>query len=113
MWPRPRRTTPSRPLGRRQFLPLAGPALRVPSVIGWRPRSAEAAPGSGGYVADVALLYGLFGFHLDGTLTQVVDPATGRCHVTAEEQGDGITNRVESRGLLLGGRWVPGPMEAS
>jgi hypothetical protein len=77
-------------------------------VVGRRPGSAEAATGSGGYVVDVALLYGAFGFHLDGTLTQTVDPAAGRYHVTAEGEGDGIANRVESRGLLRGGRWVPG-----
>lgn len=108
MWPRPPRTTPSRRLGRRQFLAFAWPALLVPFVVGRRPRSAEAATGSGGYVVDVALLYGVFGFHLDGTLTQMVDPATGRYHVTAEGQGDGIANRIESTGLLLRGRWVPG-----
>jgi hypothetical protein len=31
-------------------------------VVGRRPRSAEAATGSGGYVVDVDLLYGVFGF---------------------------------------------------
>src|SRR5689334_18456427 len=94
MWPRPPRTTPSRRLGRRQFLALAGPALLVPSVIGWRLRSAEAATGSGGYVVDVVLLYGVFGFHLDGTLTQTVDPATGRYQVTA--RGRGTASRIAS-----------------
>lgn len=38
----------------------------------------------------------------------VLPHRAGRGHVTAEGQGDGIANRVESRGLLLGGRWVPG-----
>lgn len=77
MWPRPPRTTPSRRLGRRQFLAFAWPAPFVPFVVGRRPRSVEAATESGGYVVDVDLLYGVFGFHLDGALTQMVDPATG------------------------------------
>jgi hypothetical protein len=37
-WPRPPHTTPSRRLGRRQFLAFAWPARLVPFVVGRRPR---------------------------------------------------------------------------
>jgi hypothetical protein len=36
-----------------------------------------------------------------------VDPAAGRYTVRIEGQGAGIANRIESNGVLRGGRWAP------
>jgi hypothetical protein len=82
--------------------------LLVPFAVplGWT--GAQAGTRRGGYVVDVKLLYGLFNVHLDGILTEVVDPTSGHYHVTADGRGDGIENRVESSGLLVSGRWAPG-----
>jgi hypothetical protein len=56
---------------------------------------------------DVSLLYGAFHLHLDGTLTEGVDRAAGRYVVAMAGEGEGITNRIESRGVRLEGRWAP------
>jgi len=103
---------PHRAIGRRQFLALALPALLVPFAAALGRKRAEAATRTGAYVVDVDLLYGVFGFHLDGVLTEVVDPTAGRYHVIAEGQGEGIATRVESSGLLLSGRWAPGEVHS-
>jgi len=99
-------------IGRRQFLalPLGALLLQLAASLG-RTR-AEAGTRTGAYVVDVKLLYGLFNVHLDGILTEVVDPMAGHYHVTADGQGDGIENRVESSGLLVSGRWAPSEAHA-
>src|SRR5207247_10612725 len=59
------------------------------------------------YPADVGILYGLLSFRLDGALSEAIDRAAGHYQVTIAGEGDGIANRLESRGRLLDGRWVP------
>src|SRR2546422_9085590 len=46
-------------------------------------------------------------FHLPGALEEAVDRAAGRYEIKAVGQGSKIQNRVESRGMLLDGRWAP------
>lgn len=96
-----------RAIGRRQFLALPLGALLTRLAVPSSRKMAEAATRTDAYAVDVALLYGVFRCHLDGTLTEVIDPAAGRYHVTADGQGDGIASRVESSGVLMGGRWAP------
>jgi hypothetical protein len=88
---------------RRQFLTLV---LGLVSLS--RPGAdAASAERTAPYVADVSLLYDLFSLHLTGTMHERVDPAAGRYTVRIEGQGAGIANRMESSGVLRGGRWAP------
>ncbi len=59
------------------------------------------------YVASVAILYGLLRFELNGTIDEWVDPGGGRYEVRISGQGTGISNRIESSGMLRDGRWTP------
>jgi hypothetical protein len=95
------------PIGRRHFLALTLGTLVVPLAAPLTRKGREARTRTGAYVVDVEFLYGMFSFHLDGMLTEVVDPTAGFYHVTAAGQGEGIANRAESSGLLLNGRWAP------
>ncbi len=97
-----------RQVTRRQFLALPL-AFLLPPVgglgRGWAATTSEARKGT--YTADVGILYGLLTFHLDGVLTEAIDRAGGRYDVSIAGEGDGIANRIESRGLLQDGRWAP------
>jgi hypothetical protein len=103
---------PRRIAGRREFLAFPLGALLVLLAGPSSQKAAAPTTRTGAYVVDVNLLYGVFSLHLDGILTEVVDPTAGRYHVTAEGQGDGVANRVESNGLLLNGRWAPGEVHS-
>ena len=96
------------PISRRRFLTLSLPLLLAP-VVALPRRLALAEPDfrKAPYAIDVGLLYGMLSFHLDGTLTEVVDRAAGRYEVKLAGEGAGIANRIESSGLLLDGRWTP------
>lgn len=95
---------------RRRFLSLPLALLLVPAALrrggggqAWaRPESRGAT-----YAVDVAILYGLLTFHMDGTLTEAVDRTDGRYDVKMAGEGDGIANRIESRGVIRDGRWTP------
>jgi hypothetical protein len=90
-------------LTRRQLLASAWAAVLLP------PRGARAAveQKTGTYTAEVELLYGVMSFRLTGTSEEAVDRARGRYAVKLAGQGDGITNAVESNGVLRAGRWAP------
>jgi len=59
------------------------------------------------YTAEVGILYGLLTFRLDGALSEAIDRVAGHYRVTVVGEGDGIANRLESRGFLQDGRWAP------
>jgi len=90
---------------RREFLTLPLAALLAP-LFG---RTASAAPDARNarYGADVSILYGMLTYRLEGTMSETVDRPGGRYEVTIVGEGDGIANRIESRGTLLEGRWAP------
>jgi hypothetical protein len=67
----------------------------------------ETAPRHTAYVVDVKILYGALTLHLDGMLTESVDRPAGRYTVTIVGEGNGIANRIESKGLLRDRRWTP------
>lgn len=94
-------------LSRRQFLTLPFVTLLAGAGLGSRWALGEPAARHVAYVVDVGLLYGLLNFHLDGDVTEAVDRSAGRYAVTMAGEGDGIANRIQSRGALLGGRWAP------
>ncbi len=95
------------PLSRRRFLTLPLALLLAPAALPWE--RARAAPDSrpGTYAVDVGILYGMLGYHLEGTLSETVDRAAGSYEVKIVGEGDGIANRIESSGVLLNGRWAP------
>ena len=95
-------------VSRRQFLALPLAVLLAP--VGWAGRgwAATTAEGrKGTFAADVGILHGLLTFRLVGVLTEEIDRAAGRYHVSITGEGDGIANRIESQGLLRDGRWAP------
>lgn len=93
--------------GRRQFLALLLGALLLPVAMPGSRIRAEGRTRAGAYVVEVTLLYGMLDLYLDGRFTEVVDPTAGRYRLIAAGRGDGIATRVESAGLLAGGRWAP------
>lgn len=98
------------PITRRRFLALPLTLLLAPVVLHPGPRGrawAQAESRKASYAVDVGILYGLLTFHMDGALTEAVDRATGRYDVKLAGQGDGIANRIESRGIIREGRWTP------
>ena len=90
-------------VNRRDFLTLLALAvLLAPARL-----ASEPVTRRGTFAADVGILYQMLTFQLKGDVQESVDRAGGRYHVTVSGQGDGIANRVESSGVLRGGRWVP------
>lgn len=64
-------------------------------------------PRKGEYAADIAILYGMFTLALAGPMDEVIDRDAGRYDVTIRGEGSRVANRIESQGMLQGGRWVP------
>jgi len=98
------------PITRRRFLTLPLTLLLAPVALRLGPRGrvwAQSESRKASYAVDVGILYGLLTFHLDGALTEAVDRAAGRYDVKLEGEGDGIANRIESRGIIRDGRWTP------
>src|SRR5437762_1626648 len=90
-------------LSRRQFVALVLALVMAPGRL----PAAEPAARRSGYSVDVGLLYRMLSFHLEGTVEEQVDRAAGRYEVHSSGQGDRIASRVESKGVLRDGRWVP------
>ncbi|MBI3827852.1 MAG: hypothetical protein HY294_17830 [Candidatus Rokubacteria bacterium] len=94
---------PSYHLDRRTFLTLPLALLLAPLQA----RAAEPGLRRGQFAAEVSMLFGALTFHLAGPLEERVDRAAGRYEVTLEGRGTGVSNRMESRGVLRNGRWAP------
>src|SRR5882762_9000628 len=90
---------------RREFLTLPLAVLLAPFL--GRPVAAAADARKAKYGADVSILYGVLTYRLEGTMTEMVDRAAGQYEVSIAGEGDGIANRIESRGTLWQGRWAP------
>jgi hypothetical protein len=90
------------PVNRRDFLTLVLAVLLAPARLAAAPLARR-----GTFAADVGILYQMLTFQLKGNVQESIDRAGGRYDVTVSGQGDGIANRIESSGVLRGGRWVP------
>jgi hypothetical protein len=90
------------PVNRRDFLTLALAVLLAPARL-----AAEPVARRGTFTADVGILYQMLTFQLKGDVQESIDRAGGRYDVTVRGEGTGIANRIESSGVLRGGRWVP------
>jgi hypothetical protein len=90
-------------LSRRQLLIAALTGFLAPA------RRARAAPEvrTATFEADVEILYGALTYHLAGTIQETLDRAAGRYDVVIRGQGTGISNEVDSSGVLRQGRWFP------
>src|SRR5438034_1746400 len=97
------------PLDRRQFLTLPLKLFLAPLLVNTAPWLAHAGAEtrSTQYDVDVGVLWDAMTFHLPGALEEAVDRADGRYEIKAVGQGSKIQNRVESRGMLVDGRWAP------
>src|SRR2546428_13755893 len=94
---------------RPQFLTLPLRLLLAPLLVSTAPWRAHAGPEARrtAYDVDVGVLWDAMTFHLPGALEEAVDRAAGRYEIKAVGQGSKIQNRVESRGMLVDGRWAP------
>jgi hypothetical protein len=90
-------------MNRRRFLASVLALVVAPL----RPAPAAVEHRKGDYAVDVAILYGMFTLHLEGTVDEVVDRAAGRYDVTLRGEGGRIANRVDCHGILRDGRWSP------
>src|SRR5262249_42834824 len=90
-------------VNRRDFLTLLfAPLLLPPSRL-----LAEPLVRRGTFAAEVGILYQMLTFHLVGDVQESIDRAGGRYDVSIKGQGDAIGNRIQSSGVLRGGRWAP------
>jgi len=87
---------------RRDFLALTLAVLLAPARL-----SAEPGVRRNTYAVDIAILYHMLTFHLEGSFDERVDRGAGRYEVRGAGQGSGIANRLESSGVLRNGRWAP------
>jgi hypothetical protein len=90
------------PVNRRNFLTLALAVLLAPARL-----AAEPSARRGTFAAEVGILYQMLTFHVVGDVQESIDRGAGRYEVRVRGRGDGIANRIESSGVLRGGRWVP------
>ena len=90
-------------LSRRQFLALTLVLAAAPGRL----LAAETGVRRGPYAVDIGLLYSMLNFHLEGAFEEHVDRSAGRYEVHSTGQGDRISSRVESRGVLREGLWTP------
>jgi hypothetical protein len=90
-------------IDRRQFLTLPLALLLTPLARVQAAPETQTVP----YGVDISLLYGTLIYRVVGTMTEAIDRSGGRYEVTIVGEGDGITTRVESAGVLRQGRWAP------
>jgi len=94
-------------MDRRHFLTLSLVALLDPIVFPLARALGGVKTRETTYAVDVGILHGLISLHLDGRIREEIDRAAGRYDLIATGEGDGITNRIESSGVLRDGRWRP------
>jgi len=59
------------------------------------------------YHVDAGVFFGLFAFNIDGSIEEQIDRAARRYRVVMAGQGSQIANRLESAGIIRGGRFLP------
>lgn len=93
-------------LSRREFV-TAAPLLPL-VLLRAGPTGTEELPRQGAsYRVDARVFFGLFTFRLEGFIDERIDRAAGRYRVVAAGQGSQVSNRLESAGVIRGGRFVP------
>ena len=69
--------------------------------------SGEQSRRGASYHVDAGVFFGLFAFNIDGSIEERIDRAAGRYRVVMAGQGSQIANRLESAGIIRGGRFLP------
>lgn len=93
-------------LSRREFV-TAAPLLPLVLLLPGPAGTEELLRYGEKYRVDARLFFGLFTFHLEGSIHEGIDRTAGRYRVVAAGQGPQISNRLESAGVIRGGRFVP------
>src|SRR5437588_12208081 len=93
---------------RRDFLALTLAVLLAPARL-----SAEPGVRRNTYAVDIAILYHMLTFHLEGSFDERVDRGAGRYEVRGAGQGSGIANRLESSGVLRKRDWADARLAVS
>ena len=86
-------------LSRREFV-TAVPLLPVILLRAGPTRAEEPSPHGETYRVDVRMLFGLFNFHLEGSIDARIHRTAGQYQVVAAGQGSQISNRLESAGVI-------------
>ena len=90
-------------INRRDFLTVALAFALAPGRL----LAAEQASRQAPYSVEIGILYRMLTFHLEGSVQERVDRAAGRYEFRSTGQGDSIASRMDSVGMLRGGRWTP------
>jgi hypothetical protein len=92
----------TRGVNRRNFLTLALGGFLAPVRAVAEPLVRRSA-----FAAEIGILYQTPSFQLKGDIEESIDRAAGRYEVRLSGRGAGISNRMESSGVLREGRWRP------
>src|SRR5262245_13864386 len=98
---RPGDSTPM--MGRRAFLGALLASVFAPA----RPAAAAVEVHKAVYAVRTTLLYGLLRFEVNGLIDETIDRQAGRYEVRVAGAGAEMTSEIESKGVLLDGRWAP------
>jgi hypothetical protein len=90
-------------IGRRAFLG----ALVTLALAPARPAAATVEVRKASYAVRTNLFYGILRFELEGVIDETIDRRAGRYEVRVAGRSSEMTSEIESRGVLLDGRWAP------
>jgi hypothetical protein len=90
-------------IGRRAFLG----ALVAWALAAARPAAAAVEVRQANYAVRTSLLFGLLHFEVNGVIDETIDRQEGRYEVRVAGRGVDMVSEIESRGVLLDGRWTP------
>jgi len=92
--------------------PLIGRRAWLGALLAWalapaHRTAAEVETRRATYAVRAALLYGLLQFEVNGVIDEAIDRQAGRYEVRMTGKGAEMTSELESKGMLLDGRWAP------
>jgi hypothetical protein len=96
---------------REDALPAIGRRAFLGALLAWMLAPARPAGAAevrkASYAVRTNLLYGILRFELGGVIDETIERQAGRYEVRIAGRGAEMTSTIESRGILLDGRWVP------
>jgi hypothetical protein len=93
-------------------LPIIGRRAFLGALVTWalapaRPAAAAVEVRKASYAVRTTLLYGVLRFEVNGVIDESIDRQAGRYEVRMAGKGAEMTSEIESKGVLLDGRWAP------